>query len=283
MPPRGGLFSWGILMLTRESAARTKQTAEDPSPRAHLLVVDDDPRIRSMLLRYFEGEGFRVSLAGSGAQMRQCLVASHVDLILLDLGLPDADGLSIAQEVRSHSELGIIMLTGRSDDVDRVVGLEIGADDYIAKPFNLREVLARVKSVLRRLHPASPLSFQETGSTDVLRFDGWLLDRGRRQLTSPTGQDIPLTTGEYDLLTVFLDHAGRVLTRDYLMDQTRGRTWDVFDRTVDAQVSRLRRKIEQDIQLPKILKSIRGVGYIFTAKVERGPLDPYPRSTPGRF
>ncbi len=176
------------------------------------------------------------------------------------------------------------MLTGRGDDVDRVVGLEIGADDYIAKPFNLREVLARVKSVLRRLQPASPLSsVQDTGDTDVLRFDGWILDRGRRQLTSPTGEDIPLTTGEYDLLTVFLDHTGRVLTRDYLMDQTRGRVWEVFDRTIDAQVSRLRRKIEQNVQRPKLLQSVRGVGYVFTAKVERGSSGSQPRSTPERF
>ncbi len=236
--------------------------------RVRLLVVDDDVRIRTMMSRYFEGEGFQVGLAESGAQMRQHMAAHPVDLILLDLGLPDADGLDLAREVRVRSEAGLIIVTGRSDDLDRIVGLEIGADDYISKPFNLREVLARVKSVLRRLQPAgSSRQTEKTGHEPVLTFDGWVLDQERRQLVSPEGHDVPLTTGEFEILSAFVQHAGRVLTRDYLMDQTRGRTWEAFDRTIDAQVSRLRRKIEGDPKNPKLVKSVRGVGYMFTAKV----------------
>lgn len=255
-------------MFMGECILTGKYTADDGSARAHLLVVDDDARIRSMLARYFEGEGFRVSLAENGSQMRQSMTASAVDLILLDLGLPDGNGLDLARELRAQSEVGIIIVTGRNDDVDRIVGLEVGADDYISKPFNLREVLARVKSVLRRLQPADRSQPSDPAPDErALRFDDWTLDRSRRQLTAPAGHEVSLTTGEFDLLGVFVEHAGRVLTRDYLMDQTRGRMWEAFDRTIDAQVSRLRRKIEDDAQNPKLLKSVRGVGYVFTAKV----------------
>ena len=234
---------------------------------AHLLVVDDDPRIRAMLSRYFEGEGFRVSVAENGAQMRHHLAGPPADLVLLDLGLPDGDGLSLARELRVQSEIGIIIVTGRSDEIDRIVGLEVGADDYISKPFNLREVLARVKSVLRRLQPARSVMDHSVPSRDVVRFAGWTFDIGRRQLTSLNGTDVTLTTGEFDLLSVFVQHPGRVLTRDYLMDETRGRSWEAFDRSIDAQVSRLRRKID-DPKNPKLLKSVRGVGYVFTATTE---------------
>ena len=221
-----------------------------------------------MMARYFEGEGFRVFLAENGTQMRQHLAASSVDLVLLDLGLPDGDGLNLARELRVQSEIGIIIVTGRSDDIDRIVGLEVGADDYIVKPFNLREVLARVKSVLRRLQPAGSATGESLSDQEIIHFDGWTFDLGRRQLTSPDGVDVALTTGEFDLLSVFIQHSGRVLTRDYLMDQTRGRSWEAFDRSIDAQVSRVRRKID-DPKNPKLLKSVRGAGYVFTAKVER--------------
>jgi two-component system phosphate regulon response regulator OmpR len=241
--------------------------------KPHILVVDDDARIRQMLSRYLGEEGFRVSGVDSGAAMRECLTREKVDLVLLDLVLPGEDGLQLAREIRSRSGVGIIMVTGRSDMVDTVVGLEMGADDYIAKPFQLREVLARIKSVLRRLHPAGPAeapSAPESGPGEVIRFDGWSLDLARRELKSPDQSDVSLTTGEFDLLTTFAKHPGRVLNRDVLMDLTRGRQWEAYDRAIDAQVARLRRKIETDPKNPTLIKSVRGVGYVFTGKVDRG-------------
>lgn len=241
-----------------------------PNEPAHILVVDDDPRIRQMLARYFTDEGFRVSLAENGSAMWRCLEASPTHLVLLDLMLAGEDGLTIARELRSRSEIGIIMLTGRSDMVDRVVGLEVGADDYIAKPFHLREVHARVKSVLRRLRPAVQTAGapQEGLLQDGFRFDGFLLDLSQRRLTAPDGREVPLTTGEFDLLLVFLRHPNHVLDRDRLMDLTQGREWEAFDRSIDTQVSRLRKKIEAAPNNPTLIKSVRGVGYVFTAQVE---------------
>ena len=237
---------------------------------AHILVVDDDPRIRQMLTRYFEQEGYRISAAADGAAMRARLRDNPIDIILLDVVMPGEDGLTLAREVRATSNVGIIMLTGRDDVLDRVVGLEVGADDYIAKPFHLREVLARVKSVLRRRGPApaQPPAQPEAGK-DVICFDGWRLDTSRRQLVSPKGQDIALTTGEFDLLAALAKYPGRVFGRDKLMDLTRGRSWEAFDRTIDAQIARLRKKIEADPKNPRLVKSVRGVGYVFTGKVDR--------------
>lgn len=240
--------------------------------KPHVLIVDDDPRIRRMLSRYLEDEGFETHVAESGAAMRQCLESRKIDLVLLDLVLPGEDGLQLAREIRSQPGIGIIMVTGRSDMVDTVVGLEVGADDYIAKPFHLREVLARIKSVLRRLRAyqvATPSALSNNVSREVLRFDGWRLDLWRRELKSPEGTQIPLTTGEFDLLVTFAKHPGHVLNRDMLMDLTRGRQWEAFDRTIDAQVARLRRKIEPDPKSPTLIKSVRGVGYVFTGTVER--------------
>ena len=237
----------------------------------HVLIVDDDAKIRQMLTRYLTEEGFRVSSAESGAAMRNCLARERIDLALLDLALPGEDGLQLAREIRAQpgsSSIGIIMLTGRSDMVDMVVGLEVGADDYIAKPFHLREVLARIKSVLRRLRPVAPPSEARAVEGEVVRFDGWQLDLGRRQLTAPDGSEIPLTTGEFDLLVTFARHPGRVLNRDQLMDLTRGRQWEAIDRSIDAQVARLRRKIEPDPKNPVLVKSVRGIGYVFTARIQ---------------
>src|SRR5271167_17543 len=199
---------------------------------AHILVVDDDPRIRQMLSRYFDQEGYRVSVAADGVALRAQLTDS-VDVILLDVVMPGEDGLTLAREIRAKSDVGIIMLTGRDDVLDRIVGLEVGADDYIAKPFHLREVLARVKSVLRRREPrAAPGTPNE-----VVRFEGWRLDLACRQLVSPTGEAVELTTGEFDLLAALAKHPGRVFGREALMDLTRGRSWEAFDRTIDAQVA----------------------------------------------
>lgn len=237
----------------------------DQQRREHLLVVDDDPRIRQMLTRYFEDEGYVVSTASNGPEMRASLQQENFDIILLDWVLPGGeDGLDLAREIRAQSDIPIIMLTGRDDVVDRIVGIEVGADDYIAKPFHLREVHARLKSILRRRQPAAKARENEPG--DVLRFEGWQLDIGKRQLLSPDKNEIELTTGEFDMLVVFARHAGRVLSRDFLMESTRGRNLEVYDRTIDAQIARLRKKIEANPTHPQLIKSIRGVGYVFTAR-----------------
>ena len=247
--------------------ASMNQLSDDAS---HILVVDDDSRIRLMLTRYFEQEGYRISSATEGAAMRAHLTANRVDIVLLDIVMPGEDGLTLAREIRARSDVGIIMLTGRGEMLDRVVGLEVGADDYIAKPFHLREVLARVKSVLRRRKPfPEPAVWHQAQSNEMICFDGWILDIGRRQLVAPKGAEVPLTTGEFDLLAALAKHPGRVFSRDTLMDLTRGRTLEAFDRTIDAQIARLRKKVEQDPKNPALIKSVRGVGYVFTGKVDR--------------
>ncbi len=238
----------------------------DPAHATHILVVDDDPRIRQMLSRYFEGEGYRVTTVADGVEMNVAMRQNSVDAVLLDLSLPGGrDGLDLARDIRTTSDVPIMMLTGRDDVVDRIVGIEIGADDYIAKPFHLREVHARLKSILRRRQPVALRIVQE--EDQIIRFEGWSLNISRRQLLDPAGADIELTTGEFDMLAAFLNHAGRVLTRDFLMDLTRGRHLEAFDRTIDAQIVRLRRKIEVDAKHPQFIKAIRGVGYIFTGKI----------------
>jgi DNA-binding response OmpR family regulator len=234
---------------------------------AHILVVDDDPRIRKMLVRYFHSNGYQVTEAENATQLRQKL-SPDIDLVLLDLGLPDEDGLNIAREIRYSAQTAIIIVSGRIDDVDRIVGLEVGADDYISKPFNLREVLACVKSVLRRTQPP-PASRELSTSNTLVKFDQWTVNLDRRELLSDQGNNVPLTTGEFDLLLVFIQNAGRVLTRDFLMDRTRGRGCETFDRAVDAQVTRLRRKLGDDGANPTQIKSVRGVGYLFAPRVQR--------------
>ena len=237
---------------------------------ARILVVDDDPRIRQMLVHYFEREGYLVSDAADGAMMRAQLKVGRVDVILLDVVMPGEDGLMLAREVRAQSDVGIIMLTGRDELLDRVVGLEVGADDYVAKPFHLREVLARVKSLQRRRKPGQERTARtETSDDEVIRFEGWLLDLARRRLMSPAGADVALTTGEFDLLVALAKRPGRVVDREALMDFTRGRSREAFDRTIDAQVARLRKKIEPDPKNPVLVKSVRGVGYVFTGKIDR--------------
>ncbi|MEN3151185.1 response regulator [Neorhizobium sp. IRAMC:178] len=237
-----------------------------PASAANILVVDDDPRIRQMLMRYFEGEGYVVTTASDGQEMRAQLKRQEIDIILLDLSLPGGqDGFDLAREIRMQSDIPIMMLTGRDDVIDRILGIEIGADDYIAKPFHLREVHARLKSILRRRQPAQPK--QEESEEKVVRFEGWTLNLSRRQLLSGEDGEVELTTGEFEMLAAFVQHAGRVLTRDFLMDATRGRQLDAFDRTIDAQIVRLRRKIEADAKHPQLIKAVRGVGYIFTGKL----------------
>lgn len=234
----------------------------------HILIVDDDPTVCGFVERYLVKQGYTVSVAGDGVAMRRVLDSAQVDLVVLDLSLPGKDGLELARGLREGSELPIIMLTGRSDPIDRIVGLEIGADDYLTKPFEARELLARIRSVLRRAQKAASGSVPE--STEVAHFAGWRLDVGARSLTDPDGRTLHLTASEFDLLVIFVRHAGRVLTRELLLDLLHGSADFPFDRSVDVQVLRLRRRIESDPATPEIVKTMRGAGYVFTPKVEWG-------------
>jgi DNA-binding response OmpR family regulator len=235
---------------------------------AHILIVEDDAKVRLLLRRCFEGEGYRVTEAGSGAEAVERLGAGSFDLVTLDLTLPDSDGLTVGREIRAHSQVPIIMVTGKGDTIDRVVGLELGADDYITKPFHLREVLARVRAVLRRTSAGAQPAAAGTGpEAGDLAFEGWVLDFTRRELRSPDGGVRELTTSEFDLLKLFATHANRPLSRDQIMDLLRGHDWLPTDRSIDNLVLRLRRKIEPDPDHPKLIKTVRGVGYCFAVKV----------------
>ncbi|MGH7096361.1 MAG: response regulator [Stellaceae bacterium] len=233
---------------------------------AHILIVDDQKEIGDVVQEYLSGEGYRVSTARDGAEMRQALTQSPADLIILDLMLPGEDGLTLARALREESNVGIIMLTGRGETVDRIIGLEMGADDYLPKPFHLRELLARVKTVLRRVQTRS--GEKPASARSQARFSGWHLDLASRELWSPAGQEVRLTTGEFGLLAAFVANANQVLTRDRLLDLARNREAGPFDRTIDVQVGRLRRKLEDDSQHPAMIKTVRGSGYIFTPTVE---------------
>jgi two-component system, OmpR family, response regulator len=243
----------------------------------HIAVLDDEIDITRLLAGYLQGHGFRVSQLHSGSELMALMPVDPPGLVLLDLGLPGEDGFVIARQLREHWRCGLVIVTGRGDAVDKVVGLEIGADDYVTKPFDLRELLARIKAVLRRLAPAEPTAHATPPGTPAaaapapgprrLRFAGWELDPAARRLLSPTGQDTALTSGEFDLLHAFAQHAGRVLSRDFLLEQTRGREAGPFDRTIDVQVGRLRKKLEEDADNPQLIKSVRGAGYILVPPV----------------
>lgn len=228
-----------------------------------------------MLRRYLTGEGFKVAEAADGAELRTALERETFDLVLLDLVLPGEDGLSLARHIRQRSETPVIMLTGKGDLIDRVAGLEAGADDYIAKPFHLREVLARIRTVLRRVaspNKAAPATSAPPPAADakpgeILSFEGWRLDLPKRELHRSTGGPVSLTTGEFELLCVFVLHANRVLNREQLLDLVKGQGWAAFDRSIDTQVGRLRKKIEADPGNPSLIKTVRGAGYVFVATV----------------
>jgi len=235
----------------------------------HILIVDDNQDICDMVQGYLSDEGFEVSAAKDGESMRRIIQRANVDLVLLDLMLPGEDGLSLARQLRAESQIGIIILTGRAETVDRIIGLEMGADDYLPKPFHLRELLARVKSVLRRASSRiAPPAAKPTDGTSVAQFNGWRLDLAARELTDPSGEQVRLTTGEFDLLSAFVSNPNQVLTRDRLLDLARNREAGPFDRTIDVQVGRLRRKLLDDPQNPSLIKTVRGTGYIFTASVD---------------
>ena len=231
----------------------------------HILVVDDHSEIRDLLKRFLEQHGLRVSCARDGKEMKRLLEEREFDLLVLDLMMPGEDGLTLCRELRVKSNLPIIMLTAMGEETDRIIGLEMGADDYLAKPFNPRELLARIKAVMRRTQ-AETQPAAETLTRD-LRFDRWLLDVNRRELVDEDGVGLSLSTAEFDLLKVFLERPQRVLSRAQLLDLARGREAVAFDRAIDTLVSRLRRKLERDPKNPELIKTIWGGGYMFSADV----------------
>ncbi len=234
-----------------------------------ILIVDDEPQVRELLRTGLEGEGFSVLEASDGRQAMELIDRNPVSLVTLDLKLGGEDGLKVARELRAARNTPIIMITGKGDAIDRIVGLELGADDYIPKPFLMREVVARVRAVLRRyVGGAAPsASAAETG----LRygFDGWIVDMPRRDVRDPAGVVRELTTAEFNLLALFLQRPGRVLSRDELMDLLKGHDWTPLDRSIDALVARLRKKLEPESERPMFVKTVRGVGYVFAGNVKR--------------
>jgi DNA-binding response OmpR family regulator len=227
---------------------------------AHIAIVDDDPLLRGRLADYLGQEGFRVSAAGNARAMRELLVREPVDLAIVDLAMPGEDGLSLTRFLREHSDMGVIILTGRGEPAERVIGLEMGADDYIAKPFYLRELLARVKSVLRRRQARDEERAARSTSPSGIRFADWRLNLASRELFSPDGERVHLTTAEFQLLATFVANGSRVLGRDRLLELVAERGWSPYDRSIDQHISRLRRKLEPDPRQPSLIKTIRGKG-----------------------
>ncbi len=232
----------------------------------HIVVVDDHRDIRDLLKEYLTQHGFRVSVAESGAALRPIVEREKVDLIILDIMMPGEDGLAVCRQLRRTNEVPIIFLTAMADDTDKIIGLELGADDYLVKPFNPRELLARIKAISRR--SASTVPAPDPSTREIMGFHGWRLNLRRRELQAADGLGIALSTAEFRLLKVFLDHPHRVLSREQLLDLTVGRTADPFDRSIDNQVSRLRKKIEPDPKNPTIIQTHWGGGYSLSVDVE---------------
>ena len=237
-----------------------------------ILVVDDDAEVRTLLRRCFELEGYEVAEAKDGAEMRARMQAHSTNLITLDLKLGGEDGLALAREIRATDNVPIVMITGKDDPIDRIVGLELGADDYIVKPFHLREVLARVRAVLRRYDHASHHRTKSSGGLvdqQVFAFDRFRLHPSRREVLDADGAVLELTTAEFNMLQMFVERPSRVLSRDNIMDLLKGHDWSPLDRSIDALVGRLRKKIEADSDHPRLIKTVRGVGYVFSAEVKQ--------------
>jgi two-component system, OmpR family, response regulator len=240
----------------------------------HLAVLDDEPDITQLIARYLGAQGFRVSQTHRGDALMALMRSDPPALVLLDLGLPGEDGFAIARQLREHHRCGLVIVSGRGESIDKVVGLEVGADDYVTKPFDLRELLARIKAVLRRLEPVADALSPAVAAPVAApvaprwRFAGFVLDTGPRTVRDATGGEVAFTGGEFDLLAVMCRHPGRVLSRDFLLEATRGREAAPFDRTIDVQVGRLRRKLEAAGADATIVKSVRGAGYMLTAPVE---------------
>jgi DNA-binding response OmpR family regulator len=234
----------------------------------HIVIVDDDELLRNRLAGYLVREGFRVTAVDGAAAARDIVRRQGIDLAIVDLGMPGEDGLSLTRYLREQSDFGIIILTGKGHSNDRAIGLEVGADDYIAKPFNLRELLARVRSVLRRTRPRA--AAEPPADRSIVRFGGWRLDLARRTLAASRGKAVHLTAAEFQLLSILVANPNQVLGRDRLLEIVAARKWDPYDRTVDQHISRLRRKLEKDPKQPQMIKSIRGRGYVFTVPVASG-------------
>ncbi len=246
------------------TAARPRDALEH---EAHLLVVEDDAEMRQLVAKFLRQNGFRVTGARDGREMWETIGNTPVDLVLLDIMLPGQSGLDLCRALRARSAIPIIMVTARGEETDRILGLELGADDYLPKPFNRRELLARIRAVLRRAS-APPAADGATAGTQ-LGFGGWILDTRRRELAAPDGNAVELSGGEYDVLLAFLEHPQRVLSRDQLLDLSRNRVAAGLDRSMDVMVSRLRRKIEPDDRSPDMIKTVRGAGYMFIPAVKR--------------
>ena len=244
----------------------------------HIAIVDDEADISALLANYLLGHGYRVTEIRNGRDLMVQMARDAPALVLLDLGLPGEDGFAIARQLREHWRCGLVIVTGRGDAVDKIVGLEVGADDYVTKPFDLRELLARIKAVLRRLPPADAMpmamasvpAHADEARAGTFHFDRWSLDTAARSLIDTDGRETVITGGEFALLVAFVQHPGRVLSRDFLLELTRGRDAGPFDRTIDVLVGRLRRKLEADADDPHLIKSVRGAGYIFVPAVKPG-------------
>lgn len=251
--------------MSRELVEHPQPVKGPLAPLFEILVVDDDGEILSLVARFLRANGFRVHTARSGPEMNEALRHATIDLIVLDLMLPGRSGLDLCRDLRRTSSIPVIMLTAKGEETDRIIGLEVGADDYLPKPFNPRELLARINAVLRRARTMEPGASGRTGRAFL--FGGWRLDTLKRELANPEGVVVDLSTGEYDLLLAFLEAPQRVLTREFLLDAARNRSIDAFDRSIDVQVSRLRRKLDNAEEL---IKTVRGAGYLFAADVVRG-------------
>ena len=233
------------------------------SEQDHILIVEDEPITREQLVAYFEDEGFRVSSTGSGDEVQKIVKETDVILVLLDIKLPGKDGLTLTREIRTSSDIGIILVTSKQEQIDRILGLESGADDYVTKPFDPRELLSRARNLIRRVEVQ-----QSQRKRNHLRvFDGWSLDLNKRELTSPDGEEVQLSAGEYQLLLAFMEQAGEVMNRDQLMNKIRNREWFPDDRYIDVLVGQLRKKLGEKASNAKIIATIHGTGYLFTPEV----------------
>jgi two-component system, OmpR family, response regulator len=241
--------------------------ATPPAAAPHVLAVDDDPALRTLLEDYLTGHGLRVTAVASGREMNEVLEREPVDLVLLDLKLPGEDGLQLARALRERATLPIVLLTGQNEEADRVMGLELGADDYVTKPFSPRELLARLRAVLRRYQVQATLPERDS-TRRAFRFAGFELNLRTRRLRSPAGETVELSNGEFSLLAALCSAPGRPLTRDQLLSMSRLHEAEVYDRTIDVQILRLRRKIEEDPAHPRLIVTQRGVGYLFDTQVE---------------
>lgn len=252
----------------------TYQTANNSRKGAvaasnHILVIDDDPDICKLIADFFQKNDFHVTISNNGKGLQEILERHKIDLIVLDLLLPDEDGLVVCRNLRSRSNIPVIILSSRGEEMDRIIGLEMGADDYLPKPFHPRELLARIKSVLRRSRSLPEEAGSPDDSNARYRFAGWSLDVPTRQLFSPSGEKIFLSGGEFALLRVLLSHPNKVLTRDQLLTLSHGREIEPYDRTIDMQISRLRKRLRDDPKSPEFIKTVRSLGYVFSIRVER--------------